>query len=738
MAKSNPKTPPMLDKSSLRPVRYDDVLNEILAHHPSADVDYLARAWAFGAKAHHGQKRKSGEPYFSHPIAVAHILAKAKLDLVTVAAGFLHDVVEDCAVERKELVRLFGEDLAEIVDGVTKIGKVQFRDRQQAQAENYRKMILAMTRDIRVLIVKLADRLHNMRTLFYLPEEKRRRISEETLDIYAPLAHRIGISHFKIALEELAFFYLEPEAYWELDRQLAQRAKMSRHLIDTISAELKTILNQNQLDAEVTSRIKSRYSIHRKIVAKETVLEGIFDYYAFRIMTNTVKDCYAALGVLHERWRPIPGRFKDFIATPKVNLYQSLHTTLIGEQGIPFEVQIRTHRMHRTAEEGVAAHWTYKDGRLTSVGKDRYTAWLRKLADEHEEVKDTHEFLATIKDQLQPDEVLVFTPAGEIKSLRAGATALDFAYSIHTELGHRTTGVKVNGKLVGLGSALNTGDIVEVLSSPKQTPNQEWLKSVKTPSARNKIRAWLRTEEQKKSIELGKNMFERELKRYKVPLKSISKETIGEHLPDFGFKKVDDFFSAIGFGRLTPLKAVTPFLPEDARVKPDGKEVRESRLESAIKRITKRSGEQVLVKGQRDVLVYLAKCCNPIIGDSITGYISRGRGVAVHKTDCAMLKTMAVNPERRIHVEWDRHCEPQLFRVRIRVYTEERPAMIADVSHAIADTKTNVKQLKASVNNDKNMGVFDIVLEIHSLDHLEKVFKRLRAIKGVLSQERLS
>ncbi|MCB9398908.1 MAG: bifunctional (p)ppGpp synthetase/guanosine-3',5'-bis(diphosphate) 3'-pyrophosphohydrolase [Acidobacteria bacterium] len=722
---------------SAQPVRYDDVLEEVLSHHPDAETDYLAKAYAFGAKAHAGQVRKSGEPYYQHPTAVAYHLAKTGLDLDTVAAGFLHDVLEDCPVEYKDLETNFGHDLAEIVNGVTKLGKVKFQDKAQAQAESYRKMILAMSKDLRVLIVKLADRLHNMQTLEHLNPEKQKRISKETLEIYAPLAHRIGMSQFKTELETLAFYYLEPESYSELKRQLDTRQKISHKTMDSIGHEIRAVLEKNQLESDVTSRVKSEYSIFQKLKKKQTTIEGIYDYYAFRILTDSVRECYAVLGALHERWKPIPGRFKDFIATPKPNLYQSLHTTLIAENGMPFEVQIRTHMMHRLAEEGVAAHWTYKRGRLLSVGKSEYTAWLRKLVDENKDMSDHEEFLESLKAQLVNDEILVFTPAGEIKTLPKGATPLDFAYQIHTELGHHTIGAKIDGKMTSLRSTLQTGNIVEILTSPNQRPSQEWLKIVKSHSARHKIRQWLRTEEKKKSIELGHQIFEKELKRYKIALKTISRDLVQGKAEGLGYKKLDDFYSAIGFGHITPAKAIAPFLPEGTLDKPTGDEVRESRIAKAINRLARKKGAQVTVKGQEDVLVYLAKCCSPIFGDPIVGYITRGRGVAVHKRDCAGLQRSLNDPERRIEVEWDKNYDNPVFSVRVLVHTEERPGMLLDITQALKDAKTNVRKFQASVNVEKNLGVFDIVIEVNTINHLENVFKHLRKIKGVLSQQRV-
>lgn len=735
--KTSPPVPQTIaGYKSGRPHRYDDVVAELLKHHPSADVDFLAKAYAFGAKAHHGQIRKSGQPYYSHPISVAFILASIHLDLETVAAGFLHDVVEDCDVTNDQMEKLFGPDLARIVDGVTKIGKVKFNSKVEAQAENYRKMILAMADDIRVLIVKLADRLHNMRTLHFLPEHKQQRISRETLEIFSPLAHRIGMSQIKNDLEMLAFYYLEPDAYRQLDQQLSGRERQNRKLMVALSKELSERLAKHEIQAVVTNRVKSHFSIHRKLQTQGATLEGIYDYYAFRILTESIKDCYTVLGVLHENWQPIPGRFKDFIATPKLNLYQSLHTTLIGHNGIPFEVQIRTRMMHQVAEEGVAAHWSYKHGRLMSVGQSNYSNWLKKLASEQGEIKDTAEFMETIKDQLKTDEILVFTPAGEIKSLPRGSTPLDFAYLIHTEVGHSTIGAKVDGKMASLRTELRSGHIVEIMTGPRQRPKQEWLKIVKSSSARNKIRSWLRSEERKKSLELGRQIFERELRKYKVPLKSVTKDLIQSKIKDLGVSRLDDFYSAIGFGKITPVKAVEPFLPEGAAENKD-EAATESRLMTAFNRLRGRSQQMVLVKGQHDVLVFLAKCCNPIIGDSITGYITRGRGVAVHKTDCPTLVKMGINPERKISVEWDRSIEKQVFNVRVKIFTDDRPGMIADISHAISDTKTNVLRFKADADSEKRVGIFDVVLEVHSLDHLQKVFRSLKKVKGYLNHERM-
>ena len=713
-------------------VTIEDIIAEFLAHHPHADPKYLEQAYAFGEQAHDGQMRKSGEPYFSHPTAVAMILAQNKLDMVTIAAGFLHDTLEDCNVTQSELTEKFGEDLTRIVDGVTKIGKVRFRDREEAKAENYRKMIMAMSQDVRVLIVKLADRYHNMQTLDHLPEAKRKRISQETLDIFAPLAQRIGMSHFRNELERFAFYHLEPEAYTDLQRQIVEREKRTRNFLSQITEELEQLMDEHGVQCEISSRIKSSYSIYKKMKRKACNLEGLYDYYAFRLITDTVEECYKIFGLLHGRWRHIPGRIKDFIATPKPNLYQSIHTTLISREGQPFEVQVRTRMMHRIAEEGVAAHWTYKNGRLITVGKNDFVTWLRKVADDNKDVNDSEELLSSIKGQLQSKDILVFTPRSEIKTLPMGSTPLDFAYLIHTEVGHHAYAAKVDGKMVPLRSELESGNIVEIVTKSTQTPSEEWLSIVKTPSARAKIRSWLRAREREKAVEMGRTLFEQELKRHKIPLRKITRDVIASKLDEFEKKKIEDFYAEIGYGNLTPRKAVRPFLPEEIVADAE----RENRLDKAIQKQKRRSKNLVTVKGHNDILVNLARCCNPIVGDEIVGYITQGRGISVHKRDCPELQRQNIIPERRMEVAWDNAGDDeQLFRVFLRVFTEDRSGMIADISNAISDTKTNIQNLKADVKD--STGIFEIVVQIRSLEHLNKVTRSLKKIKGVLNLERV-
>ena len=712
----------------------EEIKEEFLKHHPHANVDYLEKAFLFGQKAHAPQVRRSGEPYFTHPTSVGFILAQNKLDMVTIAAGFLHDTVEDCEdVTYDTLEKEFGADLARIVDGVTKIGKVKFRDKEEAQAENYRKMILAMSQDVRVLIVKLADRFHNMQTLEHLKEEKRRRISQETLDIFAPLAQRIGMSHFRNELERLSFYYLEPEAYIDLQKQIVEREKRNRNFLTSVTEELQNILKDHDVSCEISSRVKSPYSIFKKMQRKGCNLDGLYDYYAFRLITDTVENCYKIFGLLHGRWRHIPGRIKDFIATPKPNLYQSIHTTLISRNGQPFEVQVRTEFMHRIAEEGVAAHWTYKNGRLMTIGKNDFISWLKRIAEDNKAVEDSDEFLDSIKGRLNSKDILVFTPRSEIKTLPMGSTPLDFAYLIHTEVGHKAVGAKVDGKMVPLRSELQSGNIVEIITKSNQRPTEEWLSIVKTGSAKAKIRAYLRQSEREKAIEMGRTLFEQELKRNKISLRKITRDVVSSKLELFEKKKIEDFYSAIGYGNLTPRKAVRPFMPEEYV---DPEEKRENRLQKAIQKVKRKSRNLITVKGHSDILLNLAKCCNPILGDEIIGYITQGRGISVHRKDCRDFNSQNVNPDRKMEVAWDLgdHSE-QLFRVYIRVFTEDRSGMIADISNAIADTKTNIQNLKASVS--ETMGVFDIVLQIKTLEHLNKVTRTLKRVKGVLNLERI-
>lgn len=715
---------------------YEEVEREFLQHHPQADVAYLREAHAFGTKCHEGQFRKSGEPYMTHPTSVGFLLAESKLDMVTIAAGFLHDVMEDCDVSFEDLEQKFGKDLADIVDGVTKIGKVRFRDKLQAQAENYRKMILAMANDVRVLIVKLADRSHNMLTLDSLPEEKRHRISQETLDIFVPLAHRIGMSHFRNELERLAFFYLEPDAYKELDQLILDRERVNHGFMARTTNDIDQLLLENQVEAETSSRIKSHYSIYKKMNTKKCTLNGLYDYYAFRIITQSVLDCYKVFGLLHGRWRHVPHRIKDFIATPKTNLYQSIHTTLISDDGTLFEVQVRTKTMHRLAEEGVAAHWTYKNGRLLHVGRNDFVNWLRRVADDQKEVEDTDELLATIKGQLQTKDILVFTPNSEIKTLPQGSTPLDFAYLIHTEVGNHAVAAKVDGKMVSLKSELSSGSIVEIITKNTQKPNEEWLKIVKTPSARAKIRSWLRKEELSKAIEMGKTIFEQELKRNKVPLKEITRDALTAQLHQFDKKKIDDFYAAIGYGTITPRKAVWPFVSHKVE-DTEREEKLENRLARAIQKFSGKSKSMVMVKGHNDVLVSLCKGCNPILGDDIVGYITLGRGISVHKRDCQGFNQRNLAPERKIAVGWDMDGEPHYFSVQLKVYTEDRAGMIADISNALAETKTNVLNLRAQVNQERGVGIFDIVVQISDLGHLNKVTRGFKKVKGFLSCERM-
>ncbi|HXV76434.1 MAG TPA: bifunctional (p)ppGpp synthetase/guanosine-3',5'-bis(diphosphate) 3'-pyrophosphohydrolase, partial [Candidatus Polarisedimenticolaceae bacterium] len=603
--------------------RFEDILERVSAFDPGVDQDLLRKAYVFSAREHRHQKRRSGEPYLTHPIEVAYILADLELDAASIVSGLLHDVVEDTLTNIENVSDHFGEDVAHIVAGVTKISKLKFSNSQEAEAENLRKMILAMVDDIRVILVKLADRLHNMRTLEHLPPPKQQRIARETKEIYAPIANRLGIGRIKHELEDLSFMYLEPEAHAELARALASRRKVSDRFIDEIRQRLEGAMQSAGIDCEITGRLKSTYSIHKKMKIQKIGVDEVYDYIAFRILTTSIKDCYGALGIVHSIWRPVPGRIKDYIAMPKPNMYQSLHTSVMTDKGHPFEVQIRTHEMHRIAEEGIAAHWQYKEGgRLSDHDAEKMT-WLRQILDWQKDLKDPRDFMELVKIDLFPEEVYAFTPKGKVLSFRAGATPLDFAYAIHTEVGHQCTGAKVNGRIVPLRYELKNGDIVEILTNPNRHPSRDWLSLARTSRARGKIRAWLNANERERSVALGRELTDKHFRRFKVTLKEFDTDSVLEPaLAKLGLAQLDDFYAAVGYGKLTPQSLLTLLVPES-----DLQEKKEGVVERVVKRALRRSDRGISVRGLDDVMVTLAKCCNPVRGEEIIGYISRGRGV---------------------------------------------------------------------------------------------------------------
>ncbi len=704
------------------------LIEEIPKYQPHADLDLVQRAYRFSEQSHQGQHRASGEPYLSHPLEVAGLLVDFKMDVTTITAGLLHDVLEDTATTKDDLSREFGADIAELVDGVTKIGKLAFSSREERQAENFRKMVVAMARDIRVLMIKLADRLHNMRTLGYLPPEKAKTIAQETLDIYAPLAHRLGMAKVKAELEDLALRVMHPDSYQELMRRVAKRRLEREAEINQVIAFLQEKLGEVGIEARISGRPKHFYSIWKKMHEGGREFDEIYDLTAVRVITKSVRDCYGALGVIHSLWKPVPGRFKDFIAMPKVNMYQSLHTTVIGPKGDPVEIQIRTLEMHRIAEEGIAAHWLYKERKSDRDRFDDAFTWLRQLMESQKEVKDPKEFLDTVRLDLFPDEVYVFTPKGDVKALPEGATPIDFAYTVHTDVGHHCVGAKVNGKLVPLRYTLRQGDIVEVVTSAGQHPSRDWLKIAKSNRARAKINQWLKVEERARSLELGRELFEREAKKYRLaPATLLSGEEIRRLGAELGFPTVDDLLASIGYGK-TSLQQVLGRLAPGA--------VREAVEPRSPQKALRKSDGGVRIRGVDDLLVRFGKCCAPVPGDGIVGFITRGRGLTVHARDCLTVAKNVLDKERLVAVEWE-GSEPAKRPVRIAVYIgRDRPGLLADITTAISSCRGNITKADITVTED-GKGINHFVVEVEDLKQLQTLMQAIREVKDVFNVERV-
>jgi GTP diphosphokinase / guanosine-3',5'-bis(diphosphate) 3'-diphosphatase len=709
--------------------RFEDILATVERYHPNEDLEMLRRAYMFSAKEHHGQVRRSGEPYLSHPLAVASILAEMKLDAVSVTVGLLHDIVEDTSTPLEQIEAHFGKDVANIVNGLTKINQFQFYSKEEQQAENFRKMFLAMVDDIRVVLVKLADRLHNMRTLQYLPPDKRHRIAQETMEIYAPIAHRLGMGKVRGELEDLAFNYLEPEAYEEIKQQIEGRQKVRHEFLDEVKEVIVQKLREHEVPGAVESRIKRIFSIFQKIKRQKIEIDQVYDLLAVRIITDTVKDCYAALGIIHNLWRPVPGRIKDFIAIPRPNMYQSLHTSVIGPHGQPFEVQIRTMEMHRIAEEGIAAHWKYKTGRASDNKDDQRFLWLRHLVEWQQEMQDPSDFLSTLKIDLYPEEVYAFTPKGKVIILPRDATPVDFAYSIHTEVGNSCVGAKVNGRIVPLKSKLKNGDIVEIQTQTGHTPSRDWLSFVKTTRARNKIRHFINVSQRERSIEIGKKILEKEAKKFKLNLKKLVED--GQLLkvaPDYGCAKLEDIYSALGFGKVSARVLLSKMVAPGELEEADDEKV--SRVTSAVRKVLGlASGATIKVKGADDLLVYRAKCCNPIRGEEIVGYITRGKGVAVHAKRCANVANLLYEPERKIDVQWTGNADGS-YAVKLSISVDDRQGMLAEITSTISYIKTNIKNIEAQSFEDRR-GLVHVTIEISDLEHLERAVQSIKKIKGV-------
>jgi GTP pyrophosphokinase len=712
-------------------IRLNDIVDQVLAYHPEADIGLIEKAYVYSAKAHAGQIRLSGEPYLMHPLEVAGILAEMKLDVFSIASALLHDTLEDTDTNVEDLSRLFGDEVSQIVDGVTKIGRFEFSSYEERQAENMRKMILAMANDIRVILIKLADRLHNMRTLDYHDPGKQRLIAQETLDLYAPLAGRLGIDWIRTELEDLAFFYLDQDVYDKIVHGLKQNEEERERYINEVKRIIQENLAEFGLQGKVSGRPKHIFSIYKKMVSQNLDLEHIYDIIAFRIILDNIRECYEALGVIHSLWKPIPGRFKDYIGMPKANMYQALHTTVIGPYGERVEIQIRSEKMHRIANEGIAAHWVYKEGKSVPESDSKRFSWLRQLLEWQQDLKDPQEFLETVRVDLFPDEVYVFTPNGEVKAFPSGSTPIDFAYSIHTEVGNQCTGAKVNGKLVPLKYELRNGDIVEIITSAKHVPSKDWLKIVKTSRARTRIRHWIKTEERQRSIALGREICEREFRKHGLNfIKYLNTDEFLQVTQAFSLQKVDDLLANIGYGKISALQAIGKLT---SLLKPEEK-LDEISVEKVERKDRPPRREGVRVKGAADIMVRFAKCCNPLPGEQISGYITRGRGVSVHRADCPSLLNSGF--ERRIEVEWERSAE-ELHPVGLAVICANVKGMLAAISGTLSNQDINILQANVRTRVD-NRAECKFVLEVRDTDHLKGAMAAVRKIKDVIDVQRSS
>ena len=714
-------------------LRFNDVLERLTSYNPNADIDLLKKAYVFSAKVHSGQARLSGEPYLNHPLEVAGILTKLKLDVASVATGLLHDTVEDTLTTRKEIQENFGDEIAQLVDGLTKISQISLRSSEEHQAENFRKMILAMVKDIRVILIKLADRLHNMRTLKYHVPEKQVEIAQETLDIYAPLADRLGIDWIKSELEDLAFQYLHPDIYEEIRRKIAKKEKERERYSDEVKRILMRKLYENRIVGEVTGRLKQTYSIYLKMKEQNIDFDQVYDITAFRVIVSSMKECYDVLGIIHSLWKPIPGKFKDYIGLPKENMYQSLHTAVIGPYGERIEIQIRTHEMHKIAEEGIAAHWKYKEGKVLEEADDKRFTWLRQLLEWQRDLKDDREFIESVKVDLFPNEVYIFTPKGAVKQFPIGSTPVDFAYSIHSDIGNHCVGAKVNGKIVPLRYEFRSGDTVEIMTSPNQKPSKDWLKFVKTSRAKTKIRQCFTAEERENSITLGKEILDKELRKYDLQqAKLIKSGELARVANEFSFQGVEDLIAAVGYGKLTVNQIIGKILPRE-KLEQQKEELKEGRFKHFVKKITRSPKDALLIKGVDNVMVRYAGCCDPVPGDKVVGFITRGRGVTIHTADCQ--NAMDDDPHRKVEVEWDSTKEYS-YPVRIRIYSEDKKGLLANISNSISATEANIKNARVDTTEDKKaISTFEV--EIRDLNHLNKVIRALAKVKGVQRVERI-
>ena len=712
-------------------IRINDIIDRIGEYDPEADLDIIDRAYIYSARVHEGQVRLSGEPYLSHPLEVAGILSDMKLDVISVTAGLLHDVIEDTRAVPEEIEKIFGSEVLHIVSGVTKLSSLSFHSTRARQAESLRKMFLAMADDIRVILIKLADRLHNMRTLQFHKPNKRKKIAGETLDIYAPIAARLGIYWIKNELEETSFKYFQPDEYEQIQTQVAKSSAERTKYMETVKGYIQKKMDDAHLQCEVLGRNKNYFSIYNKMVSQNLPFEEIYDIIAFRIILDSISHCYEALGLIHSMWKPIDHKFKDYIARPKANMYQSLHTTVIGPFGERIEIQIRTWEMDRVAKSGIAAHWSYKEGKRIDENISQKFAWIQDLVENQENFRDPGEFLENVRIDLFQDEVYVFTPRGEIKTLAKGATAVDFAYMIHTEVGNQCTGAKVNGQLVPLVYQLKTGDIVEIITSNNHHPSKDWLKFVKTVKARSKIRQWIKTQEKERSVTLGREMLEKAFRKEKLNFNTLVKtDELADVAAHFGFKTIDDLIANVGYGKITPLQVLRKFAP-----KPQTEDNQESIFNKLIGRVSRKKKLKtgVLVKGVDDILIKFGKCCQPVPGDSIIGYITRGYGVTVHRTNC--VNALEVNPDRQIEVEWNQETT-EMFPVKIRIISHDRVGLLADLVGNISKLGANILHAASDTREDKTVDSF-FTIGVEDISHLDRILAAVRKVKLVQDVKRV-
>lgn len=733
-------------------IRIEDIIEKVQNNRPNPDVDMIRRAYLFSALHHKGQKRASGEPYLVHPLAVADILADMRLDEVSVSTGLLHDVVEDTLVDLGTIKSYFGDEITQLVDGLTKIAQISDLSRERQQAENVRKMVLAMITDVRVVLIKLADRLHNMRTMQYLKPEKRARIAQETLDIYAPIAHRLGMGKMRGELEDLSFQNLYPDEYKRLSKEVETRRPELEAALERIRTTVEKRLLDNDVPVvEIQGRVKRLYSLWKKLRKQKISIDQVYDLIATRIITpNDKKYCYLTLSVIHDTWTPVPERFKDWIAIPRDNLYQSLHTSVISESGQPFEVQIRTEEMHHIAEEGVAAHWKYKEKRLGQGADDESLDELRKtveklllpLMDTTNENEDSEDFIESLKLDLFPKDVYAFTPMGKVIQLPRGASPIDFAYAIHSEVGDTCTGAKINGRIVPIKTELQNGDVVEIMTTSNAKPSRDWLNYVVTSKARSRIRHWISEQQRAESIDIGRKLLEKESDRFRISAKKlINNETEMRRIAnEYGLGRPEDLLASIGYGKTLPRNVVSKFLGPDKFAELDPEKRKETRLETGMKVVRKFIGlgeDAIIVKGVDNLLTTRARCCNPLRGEEIIGYISLGKGIVVHNKRCKNVQQLMVNKDRIVEVEWAKTEREEIHSVRLMVTTENRTGMLAGITNAIADIKTAIRDASANVSRD-DKGLIEVTVEVFDKKHLDRVISAIGQVSGVMSVERLN